>query len=152
MAFEQFNVTTLVEYHKEGPWTYYRSFFGRMKSDKALTSEEKFMHNFPELGNEIHTSLQIFNQPPVFNSDSLQIEYSKDQIHHVFGYSKDQTIHLRARYSDTGALQKCGQLNDEDFQIGAWCHYNSYQELSHIVQHIIPWRDDKDDLGNLENH
>ncbi|MGL5892087.1 MAG: toxin-antitoxin system YwqK family antitoxin, partial [Bacteroidia bacterium] len=146
---ELFGGPQLVQYLKEGTWTYYKEYnYAAGSSNTSLHSS--LMANYKHFAPTLIASLNMFEDfQMTVNQDSILVEYSNDQIMNFYAKSVNDCAHLKVNYyskdisqvmllhywdfqqrGNTLVVKDCGQYNLNGERIGEGRYFNNYGQLS----------------------
>lgn len=159
-----YNQPPLVEYKKEGKWTYYQergSDFetARLQADAFTSSSPVTRSGFsgpitmPFTTEFTHLKLQEY--------DSIHVAYKNDQLTDFIGYGTGKSVHWHVHYhedvvhidnsalhiygggygrwhQDYPRIKSIGQYNAQRQRIGEWKHYDRYGNLYKTENFILP--------------
>ncbi len=149
----------LVEYIKQGDWSYYEDFKGESASHLTI------LQSFSRLSGEIlpsGTMWEITKDLPQF--DSLKVNFSDGNVNWLNGFHKKGRSRIEfewfteaeyslltgylpisvydpyagQRYNSWAQLKSYGFVNENDEKIDKWYYYNEYGQLSKVEEFIQP--------------
>lgn len=172
-----YNAPPLVEYKKEGKWTYYKDYASKNNinpTDKKVSN--MLLNYYPQVlwGVWLSHSTNYFNDYTVSESyDSIVIQYKNNQIIDFVGYGENEFLHLtiqyypkvispfylqemmygqrhrRSPFATLPKIKRVGQYNKTGKKIGIWKHYNLQSQLFKTENYIIPWKEEEtEDIVN----
>ncbi len=149
----------LVEYIKQGDWSYYEDFKGESASHLTI------LQSFSRLSGEIlpsGTMWEITKDLPQF--DSLKVNFSDGNVNWLNGFHQKGRSRIEfqwfteaeyslltgylpisvydpyasQRYNSWSQLKSYGFVNENDEKIDKWYYYNEYGQLSKVEEFIQP--------------
>lgn len=139
----------LVQYKKQGNWTYYRENWTKNEND-----QKQLLESYPHFAPEIITSFQFIN--PEIKSvlfDSLVISFTDNKALEMKASAKDKKYHLHLAYFPNSSIQNAngthyftgnvkskmplwtdgiaeqGEYNEKGEKSGLWKYFNSKGQL-----------------------
>jgi hypothetical protein len=164
---ELYGNISLVQYKKEGTWTYYREY------TNSNSSEEFHMFgfiqkNYRHLANTIISSLVQFRLKIRYvNCDSIRMGYVYDQPVDFYAYSTYDHLHLQAEYYDSvpeihtvslyywsnyghdvsqqpaKVMKTVGELDYEGKRVGEWNCFDQYGRMYKSENYLIAWKEEE---------
>ena len=173
-----YNSPKLVEYKKEGSWTYYREYLveGEVANSNWTPSQILLFH-YPRIAEELQFTIDPFEmmeENVIY--DSIEIIFNNDNMTDIIGHhnEKPMSIHLEW-YDNPGVLEldqfyyydiygqhpqyqilktpkTIGRLNQDGMRIGTWLHYDRQGTLFKEEKYLVPWKEEEEViLGGLQN-
>jgi hypothetical protein len=163
---ELFESPPLVEYKKEGAWTYYRKYAA--SSNQASFSEELSQH-FPTAWADLWYCQQYFDtHKQIGTVDSLCVDYEDNYVVSLVGQGSSGYVHWVVEYYAEPAIdgitpyffhhsrnpfsifwgrpiRACGELDVRDRPVGEWKRFNRRQEIIKIESYTDAWRKEDED-------
>ena len=169
MTRNLFQTPPLVQYKKEGKWTYYRDAdqtLAVQTKDYSLFSrvDQDFQHFSTELKN---TTLKLMSITMKSQIDSLVVHYESNLIYDFIGYGEQEFKHIHfAYYADNSftsevdnfyqmnsyrhqfiiepqpRLKEMGEYNANGYRIGEWKHFDVNQQLYSVEKYLIPKKEE----------
>jgi hypothetical protein len=161
-----YNSPALVEYKKEGDWTFYKE-FGDYVNETESTLTETILSGYPHFATEINYSLGALEVVKIKSSlDSINITYDKNLVMNFNGYSSEQPLKYKITYQQRLALadltmryssrrfidhqptvsyivQSIGAINNAEEKIGTWRHFTLFGELYKTENFLIPFKEEE---------
>lgn len=165
---ELYGNISLVEYKKEGTWTYYRE-YTNSNSSQDFHMFGFIQRNYRHLANTIISSLQQFRiKIRSVNCDSLRLAYDYDQLVDFYAYSSNDKLHLHAEYYDSvmtsnlivslnwygryydpypqtpqKSMKSVGELDVYGRKVGEWNCFDQYGSLYKSENYLIAWKEEE---------
>lgn len=158
-----YNQPALVEYRKEGEWTFYRekgTDFETARLDMDAFNTNRQVVRAGYMGIIALPFISEFTDLKLQDYDSIRVAYKANQLTDLIGYGRGKFVHWHVSYQEgvnllnqqlfynghwngydfdpTPAIREIGQYNDKHQKIGEWKHYDQFRQLYKTEQFIIP--------------
>jgi hypothetical protein len=161
------NTPQLVQYKKQGDWTYYREY------NYAAKKSPVYVHNllsydYRHFGQELLNAIGIFDDfKPTSTYDSVCVKYADNYLQDFCGYAADNFVHLHISYYEQAItpqnfyvniyeeyqspatpqlmVKECGQYNQANERIGVWKRFSVTGELYKTENYLVAWKEDDDE-------
>lgn len=165
----------LVEYKKEGMWTYLRDEDPKLANYKGSFQLGQVLRiQFRHLGTPIYYQLSKFTAfKPVNGYTLLKVNYINDAIQDFRGYGADVYTHLKVSYYENEnhilpvtlnllnrfiysgqprpVIRSIGEMDQYNRCTGNWHYYNKEGELYKTEYFIIPQKEEQEETGFVKN-
>jgi antitoxin component YwqK of YwqJK toxin-antitoxin module len=157
----------LVTYEKEGTWKYYGeyNYATRVTPNPTIS---KMVIAYPHFGQEfINAAFQVSAKEFDFMYDSIQVDYIKNQVQHLYGYAPQKYLHLQISYYKAkenpneqvsllhiypfqtiepfqNQVHYVGQFNQKGERIGEWKYYTRESKVYKTENYMIAWKEEED--------
>ncbi|MCU0432979.1 MAG: hypothetical protein MUC87_05955 [Bacteroidia bacterium] len=157
---ELFGGPQLVEYLKEGTWTYYKEYnYNAAQYNGSL--HRSLRGNYRHLAGTLIQGLSMFDDMAltVFQ-DSIMVQYNNNQVCDFLATSGNSCVHLKVNYYDNPqqngilsfygyqpqpnklVVKDCGQYNLKGERIGEWLYFNEAGNMYKKESYLIAWKED----------
>jgi hypothetical protein len=158
-----FGSPQLVQYLKEGKWTYYKEYNYASREGSYNTSlHGSLMTNYKHFAPTLIASLSMFeNFQMNVHQDSILVEYINNQILDFYAPSLNDCAHLKVNYygkeianmqliniwnyeqgRTMHVVKDCGRYNLKGERIGEWCYFNSSGQMYKKESYLIAWKEE----------
>lgn len=170
MTRNLFQTPPLVQYKKEGKWTYYRD----ADQSLALETNAKSITNrvrmdFQHFGQALSATTNLMNELNMKSQiDSVVVHYENNAVHDFYGYGENEFKHMHIAYHDRDPstpeidpyfilnayhyefqqeilprIKEVGEYNANGYRIGEWKHFDVNQQLYSVEKYIIPKKEEQ---------
>ncbi|MCD6069117.1 MAG: hypothetical protein K0S33_3943 [Bacteroidetes bacterium] len=161
-----YNTPPLVEYKKEGSWSYYKEYNYELAQKQLSSMVQKMQQNFMHFGESLFYSTRAYDLITIKGSgfDSIRVDFADDQLLDFYGYGITDFTHLkivyqpanklqpyfdpylysgRRRIQRSKAVQTIGLYTKKGEKTGEWRHYNELGQLYKTENFIIPRKEEE---------
>ena len=97
-----YNQPVLVQYKKQGDWTFYQETatdFSRFRQLMVTEDEQQLYEQFPHFARELSLATSMFGRlTEKYGYDSIRVNYTENELQDFYGYSKTNYVHLFVAY------------------------------------------------------
>lgn len=161
-----YNSPPLVQYIKEGEWTYYREY--RPNSFNSLTTKNilnTLTNDYPSFATEFSSFAHHFDHLVLSSAyDEIHIIYVGNQVKHFYGIGKEDYTHLSIKYYNQGRIadipnlhyfqnnlvhqiESIQQHTQDGKRIGTWKYFDFRGTLYKTENYLVATKEDEPDLG-----
>ena len=162
----------LVEYKKEGKWTYYKDVPPNHNIAKPASNINEMLHrSYAYFGKALYESIKVFGELNLKSDyDSIHVVYKENVLQHFYGFGEMDYTHLfvdyyqlprliSSRSNSSGyssnvrvemesIIKEFGQYDSAHHKIGKWRYFDEFGRLYKIEDFILPWKEEED-IGSL---
>ncbi len=167
-----YNAPALVEYKKEGMWTYYQEHRNNIASPVLNRSLQVLLkEDFQHFAADMFKFLHHFQELKITAGyDSLTVLYSNDLMQDFYAVGSKDFNHLRFRYFDADVstdqislrrfssksyrnyykFKEVGQYDRSEQRIGTWKYFNRAQTIYKTENYLLP-QQEKEQSHNMNS-
>lgn len=94
-----YNTPPLVEYRKEGKWTFYKEYTMTWAGKRPASFSELLRQQYRHFGPSLHHATSLFDSPAIGSGyDSICAVFAADHLMIFFGYGTEDYLHLLLKY------------------------------------------------------
>lgn len=173
-GIDLYGTPPLVEYKKQGTWTYYREYRKSNELVKKQGSMRGYLqYDYPHYGNELTLCIARFDDKKIIAGyDSVRVAYIDNTMQDMYGYSATDYTHIRVQYypqtiaemsfhpgfnnmyypgqEETYPPVKCiGEYNRNGERVGTWKYFTENSELYKTETFLIARKDEEEEENKI---